>query len=40
MALSIEAGTGRNLAFYEQNNFGPYKSYHVVGRHTDFFGAY
>ena len=36
----IEAGTGRNLAFYEQNNFGPYKSYHVVGRHTDYFGAY
>ena len=36
----IEPATGRNLAFYEQNNFGPYKSYHVVGRHTDFFGAY
>ncbi len=31
---------GRNLAFYEQNDFGPYKSYHVLGRHTDFFGAY
>ena len=36
----IDPATGRNLAFYEQNNFGPYKSYHVVGRHTDFFGAY
>ena len=36
----IEPGTGRNLAFYEQNNFGPYKSYHVLGRHSDFFGAY
>jgi len=36
----VEAGTGRNLAFYEQNDFGPYKSYHVVGRHTEFFGAY
>ena len=36
----IEPGTGRNLTFYEQNNVGPYKSYHVVERHTDFFGAY
>jgi tetratricopeptide (TPR) repeat protein len=31
---------GRNLAFYEQNDFGPYKSYHVLGRYSDFFGAY
>jgi tetratricopeptide (TPR) repeat protein len=31
---------GKNLAFYEQNDFGSYKSYHVVGRETDFFGAY
>jgi tetratricopeptide (TPR) repeat protein len=31
---------GKDLSFYEQNDFGPYKSYHVVGRHTDFFGAY
>lgn len=31
---------GRNLAFYEQNDFGPYKSYHVFGKATDFFGAY
>ncbi|MCU0251730.1 MAG: DUF5107 domain-containing protein, partial [Vicinamibacterales bacterium] len=36
----VDPATGRNLAFYEQNNFGPYKSYHVVGRYTDFFGAY
>ncbi|MGE5360036.1 MAG: DUF5107 domain-containing protein [Bacteroidales bacterium] len=32
--------TGRNLSFYEQNDFGPYKSYHVFGRYSDFFGAY
>ncbi|RPJ71617.1 MAG: DUF5107 domain-containing protein [Acidobacteria bacterium] len=36
----IHAGNGKNLAFYEQNDFGPYKSYHVLGRHSDFFGAY
>lgn len=31
---------GRNLSYYNQNNFGPNKSYHVVGEKTDFFGAY
>ncbi|MBL7696849.1 MAG: DUF5107 domain-containing protein, partial [Chitinophagaceae bacterium] len=31
---------GRNLAFYEKNNFGGYKSYHVFGKYTDFFGGY
>ncbi len=31
---------GRNLALYEQNNFGPSKSYHVVGEYNDFFGGY
>jgi tetratricopeptide (TPR) repeat protein len=36
----IDARNGKNLAFYEQNDFGPYKSYHVVGRYSDFFGAY
>lgn len=36
----INAENGKNLAFYEQNDFGSYKSYHVVGRETDFFGAY
>ncbi|RDB07955.1 DUF5107 domain-containing protein [Runella aurantiaca] len=41
-----EAGTwprdslGRNLNFYEQNNFGSYKSYHVLGKNTDFFGGF
>lgn len=31
---------GRDLSWYEHNNFGGYKSYHVFGRETDFFGAY
>jgi predicted Zn-dependent protease len=31
---------GRNISFYENNNFGEYKSYHVFGKYTDFFGGY
>lgn len=31
---------GRNLAMYKNNNFGPAKSYHVVGEYNDFFGGY
>lgn len=31
---------GRNLALYKENNFGPSKSYHVVGEYNDFFGGY
>ena len=30
----------RDLSFYENNDVGGYKSYHVFGRYTDFFGAY
>ncbi|MBE3131983.1 MAG: DUF5107 domain-containing protein [Acidobacteria bacterium] len=36
----INPANGKNQSFYEQNNFGSYKSYHVFGRYTDFFGAY
>lgn len=36
----INKQNGRNIAFYENNNFGGYKSYHVFGKYTDFFGAY
>jgi tetratricopeptide (TPR) repeat protein len=36
----IDPATGRDLSYYEQNDFGPSKSYHVVGRRSDFFGAY
>ncbi len=28
------------LNFYEKNNFGSYKSYHVMGKKSDFFGGY
>jgi len=31
---------GKDLHFYESNNFGGYKSYHVFGKYTDFFGGY
>jgi hypothetical protein len=31
---------GRNISFYEKNDFGEYKSYHVFGKYTDFFGGY
>ena len=30
----------RNLAFYRNNNFGPSKSYHIVGDYKDYFGGY
>ncbi len=33
-------GEGRNLALYRNNNFGPSKSYHIVGEYKDFFGGY
>ena len=31
---------GRDVSAYEQNDFGPYKSYHVVGGAGEFFGAF
>jgi len=31
---------GIDLSKYNQNNFGPSKSYHVVGEYNDFFGGY
>ena len=31
---------GRDLSKYNENNFGPSKSYHVVGEYNDFFGGY
>ena len=30
----------KNISFYESNDFGGYKSYHVFGKYTDFFGGY
>ncbi|SHJ70453.1 DUF5107 domain-containing protein [Pseudozobellia thermophila] len=31
---------GRDLSLYRNNNFGPAKSYHIVGEFNDFFGGY
>lgn len=31
---------GRDIHFYNNNNFGSYKSYHVFGNLTDFYGGY
>ncbi len=31
---------GRDLRRYEANNFGSYKSYHVFGQYSSFFGGY
>lgn len=36
----IHEQNGRDLSFYENNDFEGYKSYHVFGRHNDFFGGY
>lgn len=30
----------KDISYYENNNFGGPKSYHVFGKYTDFFGAY
>ena len=39
-AWPVHPDNGRNLAFYDQNDFGSYKSYHVLGEYSDFWGAY
>lgn len=39
-AWPINEQNGRDISFYEQNNFGGYKSYHVFGQYADFFGGY
>jgi tetratricopeptide (TPR) repeat protein len=31
---------GRKISFYEHNNFGSMKSFHVLGRPTNFYGGY
>ena len=36
----INTSNGKQLSFYEQNDFGEYKSYHVMGKQADFFGGY
>lgn len=36
----VNKENSKNISFYENNDFGGYKSYHVFGKYTDFFGAY
>ncbi|MEP6951623.1 MAG: DUF5107 domain-containing protein [Ginsengibacter sp.] len=36
----INKENGKDISFYENNNFGSYKSYHVFGKYTNFFGGY
>ena len=36
----VNKSNGKNISFYEQNNFGGYKSYHVFGKYAHFFGGY
>ena len=36
----IDPTTSRDLSLYEKNDFGPAKSYHVLGRESDFWGAF
>jgi hypothetical protein len=31
---------GRRISFYKHNDFGSYKSYHILGRPTSFYGGY
>jgi predicted Zn-dependent protease len=36
----INKQNGKDISFYDNNDFGGYKSYHVFGKYTDFFGGY
>jgi predicted Zn-dependent protease len=36
----VNKKNNKKISFYEQNDFGGYKSYHVFGKYTDFFGGY
>ncbi len=36
----VNKTNGKDISWYKNNDFGQYKSYHVFGKYTDFFGAY
>ncbi len=36
----VNKQNGKDISFYNNNNFGGYKSYHVFGKYTGFFGGY
>lgn len=39
-AWPIHETNGKNISFYDRNDFGSYKSYHVFGKYTNFFGGF
>ncbi|MGC4231370.1 MAG: DUF5107 domain-containing protein, partial [Niabella sp.] len=36
----VNMANSKQVNFYEQNDFGGYKSYHVIGAYSNFFGVY
>ncbi len=36
----VNAQNGKLISWYKNNDFGGYKSYHVFGKYTHFFGTY
>ncbi len=36
----VNETNGKKISWYKNNDFGGYKSYHVFGKYTDFFGGY
>ncbi len=36
----VNETNGKEISWYKNNDFGHYKSYHVFGKYTDFFGGY
>jgi Tfp pilus assembly protein PilF len=36
----VNEKNGKKISFYEENDFGGYKSYHVVGKYAGFAGGY
>lgn len=36
----INPDNGKDISFYKNNNFGGPKSYHVLGKYSEFFGVY
>lgn len=36
----VNSSNGKSISRYRNNDFGGYKSYHVFGAYTDFFGAW
>jgi tetratricopeptide (TPR) repeat protein len=37
---TIHPENKKDISFYQNNNFGRSKSYHIIGKYSDFFGAY